>query len=456
MRVHPIRGLLTKRGIGLAISLSAVAAVIAASTPRIPAQGQAAEAQLDVGSSPPLLVNAGSGALNIPFSVTCAMPFLEGECDVRTVLHYRPPGGNWNEAVRLLDGLGVGFNLPVPNARYVEYYLDVTERSTGAHMTFPPNGSSAPLRFYMLPAVGATQLAALPFGQSRPPDASFRLTWGAAPDQAGLIPGDESSTIGPQALDVDAAGRIYLLDQVNDRVQVFDPAGLLVNVIPLQLGPLGDLAVAEDGSLYVLDFVPNGPGSHPVVHYVVPSDIPNAPPQAVTTVETPEWEPALLRVEGDAAWAYGTPSDAWRPVAGNVAGLPSIQMGMPSAMGEVIRRVDPGRRIVELATPTADRPSRTRLQAPTDRYFGELALVEPDGSGGYWIVVRTWQETPSMADHHELVHVSPSGQVLEHSALENGEFADTGSLSQFRLGADGDLYQIYTDELGAEIRRFDL
>ena len=33
------------------------------------------------------------------------MPFLEGECDVRTVLHYRAASGNWSEAVRLLDGL---------------------------------------------------------------------------------------------------------------------------------------------------------------------------------------------------------------------------------------------------------------------------------------------------------------------------------------------------------------
>jgi hypothetical protein len=38
------------------------------------------------------------------------------------------------------------------------------------------------------------------------------LPWGSGPMRAGLAPGNESATLGPSSFDVDAAGRIFLLD----------------------------------------------------------------------------------------------------------------------------------------------------------------------------------------------------------------------------------------------------
>jgi hypothetical protein len=445
---------ITKRGVGLAISFSLIAAVLALSTPQI-AEGDPEGAHIDVAASHPLVVTAGSGAITVPFSVACGMPVIEDPCDVRTVLHYKPAGGRWTEAIRLLDGLGVRFHVPLADTLYVDYYLEATERTTGTHMTFPSQGSTAPFRFYLLPSVGSTQLDLIPFGESRQPNSTFSLAWGPAPGQAGLLPGNESSTIGPQALDVDSQGNIYLLDQINDRVQVFDPNGVLVNAIPMELGPLGDLVLRGDGSFYILDFVPR-PGSHPVVHHVTPASTPFAPPASVSTVETPEWEPALLRVERDVLWTYGTPSDAWQSVGGWSEGLAAVQMGMPSMVGELIRRIDPSRQVLELATPNSPQAQRIRVRVPDGRLFGELALVEPDDAGGFWVVVRTWQETPTRSDHHEVVRLSSDGRVLEHFALSNGEFADTGSMSQYRLGGDGDLYQIFTDDQGVQVRRFEI
>lgn len=134
---------------------------------------------------------------------------------------------------------------------------------------------------------------------------------------------------------------------------------------------------------------------------------------------------------------------------------PTLQMGMPSSAGELLRRVHHWRRL-DVAPVDPLIGGRFSLVAPQDRYLGALSVVEPDNTGGYWIVVQTWTEEPEPADHHEMIHLGADGTVLEHVGIENGEFAETASLSQFRLGQDNRLYQLFSDEGGLEIRSFDL
>lgn len=336
--------------------------------------GPAAVAKIDVGSSTPVITSPSLTALKIPFTITCSMPDVEETCDVFVRLHIRPAGSTWSALPSLLSGFSLKFPVTIPNTRFVEYYLEVTDRKTGAQVFFPQDGQEAPLRFYVQPAQATTTLESLAFSSHRQPDFAFRLPWGSEPGSVGLIPGNESSTIGPQALDVDADGNIFVLDQLNDRVQVFNRLGVLTNSIPLTLGPMGDIVLSNDGSLYVLDVVPEGPGSHPVVHHVRPAAIPFSEP-SIATVETPEWEPAHLRFENGVLWVYGTPSDAWRPLLGEgLDALPKLQMGMPSAVGELLRRVHQWER-VDVAPARAGVGPRLSILAPPDRRLGTLNLV---------------------------------------------------------------------------------
>ncbi len=90
-------------------------------------------------------------------------------------------------------------------------------------------------------------------------DGSFRSKWGGP---LGLgIPGwwpgwfrvATGVTVGP-------AGRVYVADFYNDRIQVFSQAGKLLGVIGDTGDELGqlerptDVVVAEDGSVYIVDF----------------------------------------------------------------------------------------------------------------------------------------------------------------------------------------------------------
>jgi hypothetical protein len=83
-----------------------------------------------------------------------------------------------------------------------------------------------------------------------------------------------------------------------------------------------------------------------------------------------------------------------------------------------------------------------------------VALAEPDGSGGYVVVVRVWRWKPKPADQFQVIHIS-KGRVAETFAVSSRSFADTPPLSRFRLGGDGRIYQLVTGPDGIRIVRFE-
>ena len=87
--------------------------------------------------------------------------------------------------------------------------------------------------------------------------------------------------------------------------------------------------------------------------------------------------------------------------------------------------------------------------------FGDVALAEPDGAGGYVVVVHVWRAAPSPADQYQVIRVA-GGRVLGTFAVANTSFAETPSLSRFRLGKDGRLYQMTSSPSGVKIVRFEL
>jgi hypothetical protein len=96
-----------------------------------------------------------------------------------------------------------------------------------------------------------TRAAASPLKASPAP--FLTLPWGSAPGQLGHKLEAESAPEGPMSLTTDGEGRLFVLDQVNQRVQVFTAGGALSKVIPIGSDTVQDLIVLGDGTLVLLD-----------------------------------------------------------------------------------------------------------------------------------------------------------------------------------------------------------
>jgi hypothetical protein len=303
-------------------------------------------------------------------------------------------------------------------------------------------GSEHPLVFFVAPRMRTVELPAPSFADPAAGQTVLFLPWGSGPMRAGLAPGNESATLGPSSFDVDAEGRIFLLDGTQGRLAVFS-GGRLVRESTLAVSAKADLAVTADGSAYVMSRTTDGAAT---ARRIGPEGDVGEPTVIGAGI------PAEIRASGDAAYAHLLPVDAWlpvRPPGGTSRDAPTVGRPVPGGSqllsvvhGDAVRlglvRGGVVRDAVEL-----------RSSAP----LGELALADRDGHGGYWVVVRVWRDGPSPADQYQVAHVAGDGQVSAFGA-PSAAFADTATLSRFRLGGDGDLYQITSSPEGMRIVRY--
>jgi hypothetical protein len=286
------------------------------------------------------------------------------------------------------------------------------------------------------------RVPSVPFGRTLRGRTVLYLPWGSGGSKAGLAPGHESQTLGPSSFDVDRRGRVYLADPLQQRLAVFSE-GRPVRSLRLTLGVRPDVAVAPDGSAFVAD----RSGSRVSIVRIDPAGRPHP---AVGLA------PGLLgevRTAGPQAVVNVLPDDTWRSVGEHgLAGPPTV--GMPIGGGRHLLRVAREDR-VRLATVGHEGMVTGAVELRSKLRFGDLALAEPDGHGGYVVVVHVWRVEPAPADQYQVIHLA-GGRVVRTFAVADGLFAETPPLSRFRVGPDGSLYQLTTSPDGMRIQRFDL
>ena len=153
-----------------------------------------------------------------------------------------------------------------------------------------------------------------PFRGTRAPDSvAARFAWGKGEHALGLDSGREQSRIGPSAFDVAPDGSIVVLDQVNRQLVVMRDGKR--SELPIAFaGGEGDLAVAGDGTIYVLDAGGTAPS---VAAYSEAGDL---------VAETPLAEPSadMVRAGPSGAIVHAYPSEMWLPTG---AGRPPLTPG---------------------------------------------------------------------------------------------------------------------------------
>ncbi len=408
-------------------------------------------ARLEVFHTTPVLVRAGE-EVRLPVDVVCAA--ADGSaCPATAVLRLRERGSGWR-TFRAPANTGLRFDLSAPLGRALNartgsgsIAFRVSARAASGRATATATGPSRALRVYVAEHLPTVRVPAVPFGRVRRGREVLFLPWGTGSLRAGLRPGNESPTLGPSSFDVGRQGAIVLVDSLQARVAEFR-GDRLVRQVPLSGSSWADVAVARDGTAYLAS---RGAGSsfRGTVRAIGPrGDI------RVVTKHLPGM-PSEIEVAGGAAFVRVLPLDAWVAIGGREATRrPGTTMGRPLGRRSQLLVSGTDDRI-RIGTVNGNRVRRALELVPDARdvRFGDVALAEADGVGGFVIAVHVHRDRSGAPDRYQVIRVDRSLHVRTFLTAGGG-YATSMALSRFRAAPDGALYQLRTEPDGVHVVRY--
>jgi hypothetical protein len=404
---------------------------------------------------PPVLTVTGE-RVTLRYAILCG-PRDDGEpCDGSGELFVRPGQEGAFERIALTrgnDSAAGRYSVELP-ARLTgspagfSYYAVLRDDTTGRTVTVPSGGEAAPERSFPVRAPAQIDLGQHAFGRARGATARVvSATWGSGSRQLGLAGSRELGFAGPSSFDVDAAGTVTVLDQVNERAERW--AGGSVEAVPLDVsGGLADFAVEPNGTMDVLE-PPNRALPAPVLR----SFRGDGTPRWTQRLSDRTWAKLALGPDGPAVQQQ--PSEQWLPVSAHGLALSrELQAergrpGRPLANGGelVVARIGSAElRLAELNGNAVGRSWRITSATP----LGEVQLAEPFRNG-IVVVLKTY--TDERAEYVVLLLDHPG--AMRQFSVQPFEWAESAPLARFRV-AGSSLYQFGSTPVGAFVDRYDL
>ena len=408
---------------------------------------------------PPLLTRAGE-TVDLRYDVYCSAAGneeTEDGCDASGSVFVRPgEAGSFEEIVLELDANAAEgrYVAHVPRAVATSrdgfsYYATLTSNATGATTTLPAGGSASPQRSLPLGEDVDVRLGTHVFGTTRAPDRRVvDVAWGDAEGEIGLEQGQGLAPIGGSSFDVARDGTVTVLDEAHRRLLRWLPGRKKAAEVPVAVnGTLADIAVADDGSTYVLESTA-APGRPPLVREI------SRDGKTTRVASIAERSASRIRIGPSGPVAYQEPSSEWRPVidgAGTVdpdSQLRRGRMGRPLPGGGEILVLRDGNEI--RAAIVGPDGSRRRWRVTSDTPIAEVQLAEPIGSR-LVLVFRVYTDD---RDEFVVLLLGKRG-APEKFSLDSADWAEAAPLSRFRL-AGGSLYRLGSTSGGIFVDRYDL
>jgi len=409
---------------------------------------------------PPLLTTSGE-RIDLAYDVHCAAAGEEvpdAGCEARGTAYVRGIGGDSFTALpleeRSLDGRRQ-LAVVVPDAlaapqRGLEYFAVLEAPDLGRRLVVPAGGAAAPHVSRQLDGAVEIGLGRHTFGSDGRP-AGVRVAsaeWGDGATNAGLEQSRGLGPIGASSFDVDSLGNVLVLDQAHRRVLRWVRGSHVPQRVPISInGTLADLAVAGDGSIFVLETTAP-PGRNPMIRRFDDGG------RELEAIETAERSTSQIRMDAESPVVLGGSSHLWMPV---------MVAGTPASPGEQLRRGRVGRR------------PRGGTEVIVLRHENEVRIAVVDGRG----VARSWRLT-SGTPLAEIQLAEPVGQqvvlvvrvydgardefvvlilgrigLVDRFPLDSADWAETMPLGRFRL-VGRSLYRLGSTPSGAFVDRFDL
>lgn len=403
---------------------------------------------LDVLHTPSLFVPPNQ-SVTLNYEVVCARAGHGGDvppppCSVSGTAYVRAIGGSFAPIPLVLtSSQSRTLSATVP-ATYTagagfEYYVQIQD-DLGNSMTVPVGGSTVPQHAWTVSTWTIVALGSHAFGQTQSPSSTAASAgWGKLDDQVGLDSGISQASIGPSAFDIAPNGSVVVLDQVNHRLALFLSGGVRKNWPIGFAGGEGDLVVAGDGTIYVLD---QG-GSTQGLPFISAFNGSNG--NLISGVPLAEPVADMLRVGANGPVTHAYPSEMWFPTGTGPAPLqPNAQIaaaknGLPVSGGrEVVVSVSPSRTEARFALVSGNQVLQRWLVTSATN-IGEVQLAEPRGTDGLVVAFRLYTDS---AAELKVLRLTPTG-LAESFAIQPVDSVDA-AIGTLRLRG-GSLYHMRSD-----------
>ena len=409
---------------------------------------------------PPLLTVPGE-PVTLRYAIVCPPPAGDASssepCDAGGDVYIRSGRTGPFERVALArgaDSAGGRYVAEVPDSVAsapggFSYYAVLRDRAHGTQVTVPAGGADAPQQSLPLRSPVRVELGAHSFGSVLRPDARVvDAPWGDGIARAGLSGGPTSMRIGPSAFDVSRDGTVTLLDEVNKRVERWRDGSFLGSAALEVPAAADDLAVAGDGTMYVLDGR-SAAGDTPLLRTFAPDGT------LLRARHIAERTGSQLRIEARGVVVHNEPSEQWMPATDGAAPLAraaQVRGGTPGrVLGDGSQLVVLRSGIAEIRVArVAGGAIRTSWRVLSATPLGEVQLAEVRGARVV-LVVKAYSDTQDEFD----VLVLDGRGLVERFAVPSDQWADAAPMAHFRL-VGSSLFKLGTTSAGAFVDRYDL
>lgn len=326
---------------------------------------------------------------------------------------------------------------------------------TGSYLLVSGGSGRGPRPVVPVHTSAVVNLGVHHFGSFRAAESRVAAAWGNGPRRAGFEHADYGNA-GASSYAVDAAGDVFLLDQLHSRILRYAPGSTRPAILPLRLprsdsstftGVEDDLAVGSDGVIYAIE--PSHSNSPDAALWSFPASGGRPIAQVDVGPENP-----IVRTVGTVAYVpftLGTRWPAFMKSGHPLAGPPAVY-GEPLGGGA---RLNLDGRVPDVTITINSRPGSTRVwHIRSKTAFGIDLAQALDGDLDRLVVVLTTY-TNTQAEGEVLV-VGSSGRILQRfdvpQELWASQYQDN---SQFRLSGHW-LYRLGSNPIGVFVDRYDL
>lgn len=279
--------------------------------------------------------------------------------------------------------------------------------------------------------------------------------WGGAPDQLGRRAANESSPEGPMSFDADERGRLYVLDQVNSRVSVFE-AGRAARSVKLPRDTFQDIALSKKGFVALDRF-----GSATVAFFDLAGNLTHEAPLVGAGVPTGGDVTGLFQRD-DGTWVEVKHEGLVQIADSDGNPIDQERLSAPgrfAADGSFLRLSKSGATSAALASIDKSGTASALGRVDFPMRVWQLLALEPDAKGRIVIAAEVYEEAPEppfdrLAAAEQVVVLDAKARVLERFELPVTDSAEE-SFRRVRVSADGTIHHMAFGDDGVTFRRLE-